>query len=571
MIERPRVKVKRTRCTQPARQLLRIQGHDAQNQNDPSAILPAMRRGWRVAAITVFTLSILFGGLVGDRVLALTDEARENLRVYTELLTVAHENYGTEIVYDDLVTSSINGMVRTLDPHTSFLSREAYSSMRERQRSTFQGLGILVGLRNGQLTVITPIEGTPASRMGLRAGDIISKIEGETTESMSIDEAVGRLKGPKGTAVRIEIVRQGLDEPLELTVTRAEIPQETVRYVYMITPDTGYLTISDFNRGTGKEVAEAIARLKQEGMKRLLLDLRNNGGGLLDQAIEVADQFLEDGSKIVETRGRTRESFQEYYASTRSEKLDLPVVVLVNDGTASAAEILAGAIQDHDIGLIVGTPTWGKGLVQTVYSLSYQSGIALTTAKYFTPSGRLIQRDYSSWFEYATNGGREDEEPDDNGEVFRTDLGREVYGGGGIRPDIEIRGREISTFLQYLLSRSAFFDFANSYTVSQAIESPKWQPPTELIADFRDWLLSEELATKEEIAALEEPENAEMVRRYLHAEIFNSAFGIEARYQILAAGDQQVLRALESFDEATSLLARRNALESIGQRTVAGL
>ncbi len=529
-----------------------------------------MRSAWRTAAIVVFTLTLLLGGLFGDRVLALSDEARDQLRLYTELITVAHQQYGTEVEYDDLVTASINGLVSTLDPHTSFLSRQAYSSMRERQRSSFHGLGILVGLRNGQLTVITPIEGTPASRMGLRAGDVINKIEGESTESMNIDDAVSRLKGPKGTSVLVEIVRQGLDEPLELSITRAEIPQETVRYVYMITPETGYISVSDFNRGTGKEVAEAIANLKEQGMERLLLDLRNNGGGLLDQAIEVADQFLPDGAKIVETRGRTRESFQEYYASTRHTELDLPVVVLVNHGTASAAEILAGAIQDHDIGLIVGTPTWGKGLVQTVYSLSYESGIALTTAKYYTPSGRLIQRDYTSWFDYATHSnGRDEDDSEPAGEAFRTDLGREVFGGGGITPDIEIEGREISTLLQYLLSRSAFFDFANQYTTDHVIESPDWKPSAELMADFRSWLLDEGLANEEEVEGLAVEENGSIAERYLHAEIFNSAFGIEARYQILAAGDQQVIRGLEAFDEAIRLLALRRQLDSGEQRTAA--
>ncbi len=532
-----------------------------------------MRRGWRATAITLFTLSMLLGGVVGDRVLALTDEARELLRVYTELVTAAHENYGADVEYDDLVTSSINGMVRNLDPHTSFLSREAYADMRERQRSSFHGLGILVGMRHGQLTVITPIEGTPASRMGLRAGDVISKIEGETTDSMNIDDAVSRLKGPKGTSVRVEIIRQGLDEPLELSITRAEIPQDTVRYVYMITPETGYLSISDFNRGTGKEVAEAIAGLREQGMKRLLLDLRNNGGGLLDQAIEVADQFLPEGSKIVETGGRTRESFQEFYASSRYDELGLPVVVLVNDGTASAAEIVAGAIQDHDVGLIVGTPTWGKGLVQTVYSLSYQSGIALTTAKYYTPSGRLIQRDYSSWFDYRIHAKDTDSEEAEAapGDVYRTDLGREVYGGGGIAPDIEIEGQEISTLMQYLLSRSAFFDFANAYTAQRIIENRAWTLPDGLMDEFRAWLLEEELATEEEIEGLASEEDAAMSERYLHAEIFNSAFGIEARYQILAAGDLQVLRALEALDEATSLLARRQELKGDDRRAAAGI
>ena len=250
----------------------------------------------------------------------------------------------------------------------------------------------------------------------------------------------------------------------------------------------------------------------------------------------------------------------------------MPVVVLVNDGTASAAEIVAGAIQDHDIGLIVGTPTWGKGLVQTVYSLSYQSGIALTTAKYYTPSGRLIQRDYSSWFDYAThaNGnGKSGDGPVDPADIFRTDLGREVYGGGGIAPDIEIEGEEISTLLQYLLSRSAFFDFAVLYTAGNPIESPTWAPPEELMDEFRTWLLEQGLVKPDEVDGLSEPENAETAQRYLHAEIFNSAFGIEARYQVLAAGDQQVVRGLEAFDEALRLLATRRELDSGEQRTAA--
>ncbi|MDH3745391.1 MAG: S41 family peptidase, partial [Acidobacteriota bacterium] len=322
-----------------------------------------MRRPWRIVAIALFMLALLLGGFMGDRVLALTDEARDWLRLYTELVDVVHDRYGGEVTYADLVQSSISGMLRTLDPHTSFLAPRAYDTMRERQQSSFYGLGILVGMRHGQLTVINPLEGTPASRLGIRAGDVIAGIEGETTETMSLDEAVRLLKGPKGTQVNITIVRRGLDIPLELAITRDEIPQNTVRYTFMITPETGYLTISDFNRATGNEVRDALADLESQGMTSLIIDLRGNGGGLLDQAIEVAQQFLPEGAKIVETRGRTGDSFQEFRAGNGDEELGVPVVVLVGEGTASAAEILAGAIQDHDVGLIVGTPTWGKGLV----------------------------------------------------------------------------------------------------------------------------------------------------------------------------------------------------------------
>lgn len=536
-----------------------------------------MNSGWKKLSVVVLAVGILAGGAFGNRVLALSDDARRILRTYTELLQVAHDNYGGEVTYQQLVESSISGMIRTLDPHSNFLSGDAYSSMRERQKESFYGLGILVGMRNGQLTVITPIEGTPASQMGLRAGDVISAIEGDATEAMSLDDAVRSLKGPKGTQVTIQIVRVGLEQPLELTITRDEIPQNTVRYAYMITPKTAYVQISDFNRGTGAEVAEALGRLREEGMKSLIVDLRGNGGGLLDQAIAVSDQFLNEGAQIVETRGRTRDSHQKFFATDQPTALDIPIVVLVGKGTASAAEIVSGAIQDHDMGLIVGTPTWGKGLVQTVYSLPYNAGLALTTAKYYTPSGRLIQRDYSSYFDYqtATNVGGEGPDgteaaQDENRQVFRTDLGREVYGGGGITPDVTVEPLFLSPEIQYLLSQSTFFAFAVEYTSTHTIEDREWAPEPELLDEFAAWLLAKELNTEEEIfEMLGSPETNETITRYLHAEIFNSAFGIEGRFEVLATGDPQIGRSLELLGEASDLLARRRGLEKLGEPKVA--
>ena len=302
-----------------------------------------MRPSWRTFAVASFVVVLLAGGVFGNRLLALNNEAREVLRVYTELLSVAHDTNGTDVTYRDLVNASIQGMVRRLDPHTSFLTSEDYESMRDRQQSSFYGLGILVGTRHGQLTVITPIEGTPASRMGLRAGDVIGGIEGESTEGMNINDAVGKLKGPKGTDVTITIIRPGREDPFDLTVVRDEIPQNTVRYAYMITPETGFIYVSDFNRATGQEVRDAVAQLLDQGMEQLIIDLRNNGGGLLDQAIEVVELFVDDGAKIVETRGRSRDATQVYHARDRGESPpEIPLIVLVNEGTASAAEIFAG-------------------------------------------------------------------------------------------------------------------------------------------------------------------------------------------------------------------------------------
>ena len=489
----------------------------------------------------------------------------DDQRLYTELVELAHERYGSEVSYRDLVYSSLNGLLRTLDPHTTFLTPEAYSGMRERQQTTFYGVGILVGVRNAQLTVISPLEGGPASRMGIQAGDVISAIEGEATEEMTLDEAVQKLKGPKGTQVKFTLVRRGLAEPLAMAVTRAEIPQDTVRQAYMLTPDTGYVQLTEFSRGTGREMADAIARLEAQGMKRLLLDLRNNGGGLLDQAIEVADQFLPAGSPIVATRGRIRESSGSFRASGKHAELGVPVIVLVNEGTASAAEILSGAIQDHDRGLVVGKPTWGKGLVQTVFNLSHGAGLALTTARYYTPSGRVIQRDYASFYDYYMHEGAGSPEltgkAGDPSEMFATDLGRKVYGGGGITPDVLVEDVELPPFAQFLLARNAYVSFAVDYARRhrQRIQSTGWRPGPELEQELREWVVAEKIATAEEAAEASDELRAFSLLQ-VRAEVLNVVFGQEARHRALSEGDEQLQAALKLFDQAAKMLAQRRAL-----------
>ncbi len=533
-----------------------------------------MRRSFQIAALVAFLVTLIAGGLWGDRLLALSDNARDGLRLYTELVTLAHDSYGAEVTYKDLVFSSVEGMLRTLDPHTNFLPPEAYTGMREKQQASFYGLGILVGTRNSQLTVISPIEGTPASRMGVQAGDVISTIEGEPTSKMTIDEAVSKLKGPKGTQVKVTLVRRGLPDPLEMSITRAEIPQTTVRQAYMLTPETGYIQLSEFSRSTGKEMADAIKKLEGQGMKQLLIDLRNNGGGLLDQAIEAAEQFVPEGASIVETRGRIRDSFQTYESSGRRPALGKPVVVLVNEGTASASEILSGAIQDHDVGLIVGTPSWGKGLVQTVYGLSYGAGLALTTAKYYTPSGRLIQRDYSSYFDYYAHAesaepgaapvpGVPGKTPTKPREIFRTDLGREVYGEGGITPDVIAELDKLGSFEQFLLARNAYVNFALDYHLRHKATSVDWQPAEDVVEPFRRWLIEEKVATAKEVSeGIATPESADFARLQIRAEVLNIDFGQEARSRAIAKADKQIAQALAQFPKAATLLGERRSLDN---------
>src|SRR5687768_1177594 len=345
----------------------------------------------------------LFGGFYGNRLFGApmqNTELQKRIGEYTELLTAVTTWAAEEITPDEAVYASVDGMLRALDPHTSFLEPKEYTDMQDRQKGTFYGLGILVTKRNDQVTVITPLEGTPAARLGIRAGDVISEVEGVATDDLPLDDVVKRLKGPKGSTVNIKILRVGIEEPIPLTITRAAIPTNSISNVLMIRPGVGYIRIKDFTSTTVRELGDAIDKLQAEGMKRLVLDLRQNPGGLLDAAVGVADHFLEKGQMVVYTKGRTPDAAQDYVAPGKHERLDMPVVVLVNRGSASASEIVAGAIQDHDRGLVVGETSWGKGLVQSVYSLQYGAGLALTTSKYFTPAGRNIQRDYSSFYDY---------------------------------------------------------------------------------------------------------------------------------------------------------------------------
>ena len=540
-----------------------------------------MKKPWRNLALVLFLAAVLVGGVAGGNLLAVGSGEFAPIREYTDLVEAAHAHYAVpDVAYRDLIYASIGGMLRSLDPHTSFLPPVAYDSMRERQQSSFYGLGIYVGTRNGRLTVISPIEGTPGYKKGIRAGDIIHLIDGEPTEDMSPNEAIRNLKGPKGTDVTVTLLRPGFEEPLVVTVTRAEIPQETVRHAHMLDSGVGYVLISDFSRSTGGELARALDHLRKQGMERLILDLRENGGGLLDQAIEVSDQFVPSGSAIVETRGRIPSSHQTYNSTGRHEPLGLPLVVLVDRGSASASEIVSGAIQDHDVGLVVGVSTWGKGLVQTVYELSYGAGLALTTARYYTPAGRLIQRDYSSYWDYYTeydvngsngDGGEsagEDSAPlvgspsAEDRPVFRTDLGREVFGGGGVTPDYVVEPDQPPALIWRLQARSGFHRFPFEAGNGEEVESTDWQVSDEYLARFWEWVVEEELATAEEVEeALEDPEVDRYARVRLRYEIFNTAFGLTAGYKAGAELDNQLSRALELLDEAEELLQQRLDLD----------
>jgi carboxyl-terminal processing protease len=504
----------------------------------------------------------LAGGFYGNRLFGapMQNDLNKRLKEYTDLLSAVTANSAEDIGSDKFVYSSIDGMLRTLDPHTSFLEPKEYSDMQDRQKGTFYGLGILVTKRNDQVTVITPLEGTPAARLGIRAGDVISEVEGSPTDEMPLDDVVKKLKGPKGTTVHIKIMRVGIKEPIPLTIVRAAIPTNSISNVLMLKPGVGYIRIKDFTATTVRELDEAVDKLKEQGMQRLVLDLRQNPGGLLDAAVGVADHFLEKGQMIVYTKGRTADSAQDYVAPGKHDHLDIPLVVLVNRGSASASEIVAGAIQDHDRGLVVGETSWGKGLVQSVYTLQYGAGLALTTSKYYTPSGRNIQRDYSSFYDYYV---ADDSEEGQNAEVplsqrqqFKTDTGRVVYGGGGITPDVMIKPPQLSRTTQILEVRSAIFNYAVDYAAKHPDLTKDVQVTPQMIEDFARLAADQEIATVADVhAAMQKADDKRYIERALKAEIVAAKYGLDASYPYRLQGDTQVEKALDVFPEAQKLAA----------------
>jgi len=509
-----------------------------------------------VGAFLVLAGSLL-GGAFGSRAAA-SGAAEDRMDEYVRLLMLVEDSYLEPVEPRDLIYDSIRGMVRALDPHSNFLDDEQYADMREEQRGEFYGLGIVISKRGKSqpLTVISPIDGTPASRLGVRAGDVITHVRDERTDTdtdtfgLSIQEAVKLLRGPRGTPVEVTIDRMGLDEPLVFEITRDVVPTRAVVNAYMIRPGTGYIRLVNFTQTTTRELDESLDELERQDMERLLLDLRDNPGGLLDQAVKVADRFVDGGQVIVSTRGRVPGSDQEFFATDRVTRPDYPIIVLVNGGSASASEIVAGAVQDHDRGLVVGETTFGKGLVQSVYPLGQNTALALTTQKYYTPSGRLIQRDYSNLEEYMFERGEEEGAPEiEPREERRTDGGRTVFGGGGIAPDVEVSLEERPAAVDQLLRANAFFRFTVLLESNrgEAPPDPEEETDAALISSFLEWIEGEEL---DHLDPVEVGEASGWVVAFIRAEIAAKREGLAARDQVLAERDAQIRKALESFEEA---------------------
>jgi carboxyl-terminal processing protease len=505
------------------------------------------------------------------------EATRDIERDISEAITLIEDNYidGKKIDYNAVFKSSITGMLRVLDPHSNYFDPKEFEEFRTDQRSEYFGIGATIGDLRRDGTVYTYIRATfdnsPADRAGLHYGDRIDEIDGQSMRGKTYPEVREKLLGPRGSTVKLKVTHTSNNSTDTVSIVRDAVSQPSIPESYMIRPGVGYVAMTGgFNLTTGDEFRRALEQLHSEGMTSLVLDLRGNHGGLVMQAVRVADTFLQRGQLILTQKGRVRGSSESYVAENEAPD-NAPLVVLVNSGTASAAEIVAGALQDHDRALIVGETSFGKGLVQNPFLLDYGSALMLTIAKYYTPSGRLIQRDYSNggFYDYYTHGGSLRGEKSDVGKPAgaesKTDTGRAVYGGGGISPDEAVKPGYISASEQRTID--PVFAFALDIAAGRVagFENYKVQHPIQFDHDLNtnDFPVTDALfsAFKQFIASKSEfkltPAQADkdrgFIERQLRYELATAAYGTVTAYQVFNAEDPQIKRAIDVMPRARDL------------------
>jgi carboxyl-terminal processing protease len=525
------------------------------------------RRGL-VLAVTIVALSAALGGIYGPNVRATAssyDDAQTSVRSFAQVLDVVQANYAEHVDVDKTVyQGAIPGMLRMLDPHSSFFDAHQWALNVEERRGKYYGVGMTVIPRGDRTVVMSPYVGSPAFKAGIRPGDVILKIDDKSVQGMSTLEIADLLRGARGSLVKITLSREGYAEPLVFTVTRDEIPHHAVELAFEIKPGIGYIRLSGFNEKTDGELGAAMEQLNASSLDGLVLDMRGNPGGLLNEAIAVGDMLLDKNQLIVSHRGRASAE-RRYYAVRGNQGNNMPLVILVNNNSASATEIVAGAVQDHDRGVVVGETTFGKGLVQTVQPLSENTGLALTIARYYTPSGRLIQRDYKSVSLYAYHYERK--VPEQPTEVRLTDSGRQVTGGGGIAPDITVHEPELNHFQTVLLRADVFYPFETSvggftrhYLGTRPAITKDFAADDAVLAEFRRFLTGQRVHyTEPEMA-----ENLDWVKRKIKQEVFLSTFGQQEGFKVQLEADAQLLAGVEAVPQARALY--ENARKIMAQR-----
>src|SRR6266851_9438676 len=424
--------------------------------------MPSCRRSYLLVPLFIAGCSIAAGIWAGGHVSAASpadDPVSQSMKSFTAVYDVVEQNFADKVEADKAVyNGAIPGMLRTLDPHSNFFDPKSYAALREDQRGQYYGVGMQVGPRSGKTMVMWPFETSPAYRAGLRPGDAIIQVNDKKTDGLTTTEIAELLKGPRGTKVQVTVAREGNAKPISYDIVRDAIARPSVPEAIWLKPGIAYINVTQFGENTSKEFQEQFRKLGENNIHGLVLDLRGNPGGLLNEGVEVAGHFLKRNDLVVSHRGRAQPN-KNYYAHTDNAGRQYPVVVVVNRSSASAAEIVTGALQEHDRPWVLGETTFGKGLVQTVFPLSDNTGLALTTAHYYTPSGRLIQRDYSniSFLDYYYHNNLEQKNMQD---VKMTDSGRTVYGGGGITPDEKYTQPKYNKFQTEVLRKYALFNFS---------------------------------------------------------------------------------------------------------------
>jgi carboxyl-terminal processing protease len=526
-----------------------------------------MRTRPTLVAASAILISALVGGVYGKSAMATGDSVPEHYKAFTAALTAIQSQYAEPVESDRMVYGAINGMLQTLDPHSSFMDPRTYAQMRERQEGRYYGLGLTISSIDGDITAVRVFEGSPAFSNGIRRGDVIAEVEGVNTKGWTTEATVNKLKGPKGTFVNIGVRRKGFERLLEMRVMRDQVSIPSLSASFMIDGITGYVGITDFAEHTDEDLGDALEAMTKRGMKRLVLDLRGNPGGQLDQAIRITNRFVPKGSMVVYTRGRVPNSDSDYRATDTPDYLNIPMVVLVNRNSASASEIVSGALQDYDRALVIGETTFGKALVQSVYRVSGGAGLALTTARYYTPSGRLIQRPWDGTFdEYLTYTLKDQSEREKTAEQLKyTTGGRKVFSGGGIEPDHRfdgpVEGFNPTRFGRTLHGRGYFLSYAEQFSAegdprighsgpSRRLVKKNFTVDEAMIADFQKFVVSKNVKVDEEAWT----KDVEFIRAMIRYAIDESVFDIASAKQHLITVDPQAKFAISKFDEATKLL-----------------
>lgn len=552
-----------------------------------------MSKRFLITACAVILITAVVGGTIGrsrrtGRHVPANTQAKDIEKDYNEAINTISEGYAGDIDYEKATQAAIQGMLSTLDPHSMYFPYREFKKLQEDQGSRFYGIGVTIVQHRDGVYVQSAVEDTPAGRLGLRYGDRIIEVDGQDAREWTSEQVSKKVRGPQGQPVTIKVDRAGSEAPLNFTIIRDSVPLPSIRNAYILRPGTGYVGLTGgFQSTSDEELREAINKLKGDGMRQLILDMRGNPGGLLNQAIDVASEFLPRGKVIVSVKGRTDYSNPIEYKSSGANPEDVPLVILINRGSASASEIVAGAIQDHGRGLIVGETSFGKGLVQHVFQLPFNTGLTLTTARYYTPYGRSLQRDYSSGSLYdyytrhelanpgaspspaaRTNGLPLAQTPPTAhppiGPPIKTAAGRVFYGGGGITPDIDVkpllfspvRNRIAEAAFQFTrLLAAGLVPGLESYKVEQVRygKNPKAvdYPINERVLEaFRNFVRAD---AESQLTQGQLDNDLDFVKLRLREEIVTAAFSNDAGVRVLVDSDPQVLRALEALPDAKRL------------------